>query len=167
MLELAAIALLLLAPKIVLENVVLPIPGQGWGLHFRAPHIERSESGVTRAGLRYAANAGRMSISLFVERPAGPGRNAGDVYDYYWPQAVRNPLILRESVRMTGMKHFVRVTYEIPTTFEGRSVRQINANYYFAYRERWMDLHVSVIEPTEADMEMLAEFEKSLSYEAF
>jgi hypothetical protein len=39
-----------------------------------------------------------------------------------------------------------------------------NINYYFAFRGKWIDVHVSVIQPTPADAAILDAFEASLDY---
>ena len=65
---------------------------------------------------------------------------------------------------MSETSSFVSVQYEVAAPFNGKTVHQINVNYYFAYRGRWIDVHISVIEPNSDDLEIIDDFGRSLKY---
>lgn len=48
---------------------------------------------------------------------------------------------------------------------QGRPFEQLHINYYFIFQGKWMDLHVSMVNPTPEDLAFLATLEKSLRYE--
>ncbi|MFI5305350.1 MAG: hypothetical protein ACHQYP_11225 [Nitrospiria bacterium] len=50
--------------------------------------------------------------------------------------------------------------------FQGRRIRQKNINYYFVYKYRWVDLHISVVDPKNEDENIFTTFDKSLTYSA-
>jgi len=37
-------------------------------------------------------------------------------------------------------------------------------NYYFAYSGRWIDVHISIIAPSDQDSQVVTAFDRSLSY---
>jgi hypothetical protein len=56
------------------------------------------------------------------------------------------------------------VQYDIVSEFRGRPVRQRHVHYYVAFRGKWIDVHISIIEPSEEDAGIFAAFDRSLSY---
>jgi hypothetical protein len=60
--------------------------------------------------------------------------------------------------------HYYRVAYDIAAPLQGKIIKQRNINYLIAYKGKWTDLHISVVDPTDADSKLLETFEKSLSY---
>jgi hypothetical protein len=147
------------------ERVAVPIPGATWRIAFELPPLLKHQQSSTDAGFAYLANARQFNVSFYVETPSGSGQANEDVYKFYWSKAARSPLIKSSTIRAAVLPRFVRVTYEIEAPFEGRTVHQKNANYYFAFRGTWVDVHVSVIEPEEGDDAVLQNFEKTLTCE--
>ncbi len=39
-----------------------------------------------------------------------------------------------------------------------------NVNYYFAFRDRWVDVHISKLPFAQEDEKLFAAFDKTLSY---
>jgi len=48
--------------------------------------------------------------------------------------------------------------------FQGRTFRHRNVHYYIAFRGKWIDVHISIIEPTAEDEQVFRTFDKSLRY---
>ena len=142
------------------------IPGLGWQVSFDAPPaVERKESDHPDQYL-YFASAGRFNMSIYVETPGCKrGATHADFRDCFWPKASRNPVIVKESIRQECGERYCKVSYDIEAPWDRRLVRQRNINFLFAYRGKWTDVHVSVLEPTEADVKMLEAFEASLGYD--
>ena len=65
------------------------------------------------------------------------------------------------SVKIDKLERFVKVTYKVTVG----DTAGINVNYYFAFQDRWIDLHVSRFPAAPDDAEKFAAFEKSLVYE--
>jgi hypothetical protein len=101
---------------------------------------------------------------LFVEKPDAAGSTHKDCYDFYWPQASKNPMIAKDTIVMSETPKYVRVQYDIVTTFQGKEIRDRNVNYYFAFQGRWVDVHISVIAPEQQDEKIFAAFDKTLAY---
>jgi hypothetical protein len=140
------------------------IPKQGWSITFDAPRLSDKHQDKKGQQFAFAANSDRFNMSLFVEMPKGPGETHKDVHAYYWPLASRNPMIAKETIVSSETERFVRVQYDIVTDFEGKPIRQKNVNYYFAFKGRWIDVHISIIAPTEEDERIFRGFDESLSY---
>lgn len=141
------------------------IPGQGWQVSFDAPPVtERNESDHPDQYL-YFGRAGRFNMSIYVETPGCKhGTKHADFLDCFWPKASRNPVIVKDSIRQECSERYCKLSYDIEAPRDRRQVRQRNINFLFAYRGKWTDVHVSVLEPTEADVKMLEAFETSLTY---
>lgn len=142
----------------------IPIPGEGWSIEVESPAL--SEKKESREDGNYVFNAGseRFNLSLFVEQPQGAGKTHEDCYGFYWPQASRNPRIVKVSVVASHSDKYYRVQYDTITEFAGRQVKQKNVNYYFAFQGKWVDVHISITDPTVKDEPVIAAFDKSLSY---
>ena len=146
------------------KKVEVKVPDEGWKIIFDSPPLSNTQHSSKPGGYAYRGNSERFNLSLYVEPPEGTGDSHEDCYSFYWPQASRNPLIAKDTILKTQTPRFVSVQYDIVTEFEGKPIRSTNINYYFAFRGKWVDVHVSIIEPTSADAKILAEFGKSLEY---
>jgi hypothetical protein len=138
-----------LAIEVPKEGWKITIPNQGFGeLHTQSEAGQFTCRGVTKDG---------FNISIFVETPQGKGGTKNDdVHAYYWPRASRNPLIEEKSVKTEKQDKFVKVSYttlDIP-----------NVNFYFSYKGRWVDVHISKTGFTKEDAKRFADFESILSY---
>ena len=47
---------------------------------------------------------------------------------------------------------------------QGQPIRQRHVHYYFAFRGKWVDVHISIIVPSKEDEEIFAAFDRSLRY---
>jgi hypothetical protein len=145
-------------------EVKVTIPHEGWSITFDSPPLSKERESKKSGGYAFQANSGRFNISLFVEEPHGVGGSHEDCYEFYWPRATRNPMIAKDSVVTSKRPKYVRVRYDVVTEFQGRPIRQRNANYYFAFRGKWVDVHISVIAPKQEDEQLFATFDKTLDY---
>ena len=166
----AAVTLALLAVPASAEIFVITVPGQGWRITFDGPTMSRY-AGQTKGDdfVFQATGAGHgYNLSVFVEKPRDNGDTNEDVYDFYWPQAKQNPLVDQKSVKVEKTDHYIRVTYNqvIPGGLAGgKDLIHANANYYFAFEGRWIDVHVSAEPAEKAPDRPFDAFEKSLTYE--
>ncbi len=144
--------------------VKVEIPKEGWSIAFDSPSLSRQQESKGDGEYAFKANSGRFNLSLFVEKPAGAGQTHRDCYEFYWSQAGRNPMIARDSVVNSETPKYVRVRYDIVTEFQGQPIRQRHVHYFFAFRGKWVDVHISVIVPTREDEEIFAAFDRSLRY---
>ena len=135
----------------------IPVSGQNWKVRILDPGLGplQQESDAGQFTCRSSSAAG-FNLSLFVERPANTGTRHGDVFEHYWPQSRQNPLIDQDSIKIERNPKFVKVSYRIGP--------MPNVNYYFAYKGRWADLHISKLPFAKEDEKLLASFEQSLSY---
>jgi hypothetical protein len=144
--------------------VKVAIPKEGWSITFDSPSLSKREESKGDGEYAFRANSGRFNLSLFVEKPGGAGKTHRDCYEFYWSQARRNPMIAQDSVQSSETPSYVRVQYDIVTQFQGQPIRQRHVHYYFVYRGKWVDVHISVIVPTKEDEEIFAAFDRSLRY---
>jgi hypothetical protein len=132
-------------------NLAIEIPNQGWKITVLNPGLRVLDKQSSADQFVYRAfGRDNFEISIFVEKPSGKGAENTDVFNYYWPKASRNPLIDEKSVKTETKEKFVKVSYtslDIP-----------NANYYFAFKDRWIDVHIS------GNRKWFADFEAQLSY---
>ena len=144
------------------EPARFEIPSSNWGIAFEAPPLSAKQE--RRAGEDYAfrANSGRFNISFFVEKPRGPGSTHMDVQRYYWTKSSANPLIDKDSIVIKELPGWVRVQYDLVIDYAGRKLRQRHVNYYIAYEGKWVDVHISILEPEAADEQVFGDFDRSL-----
>lgn len=146
-------------------RIEIQIPGEDWSISFITPPL--SESQEKRRGENYAflAKAGRFNLSVFVEPPQKNGGSHKDCADYYWPLAQQNPAITEDPPpKISEGAEYVRVQYEVVLDTGPLQVHQTNVNYYFSFRGKWVDVHISVLEPTAEDAQIFEAFDRSLRY---
>lgn len=158
------LAVVMASTVAVAAPVTVDIPKEGWSIAFDSPSLSKQQESRGDGEYAFRANSGRFNISLFVEKPGGAGKAHRDCYEFYWSQSSRNPMIARDSVATSETPKYVRVQYDIVTQFQGQPIRQRHVHYYFVYREKWVDVHISIIVPTQEDEEIFAAFDKSLRY---
>lgn len=145
-------------------GVKLEIPKQGWSIAFDSPALSQQQESKREGEYAFRATSGRFNVSLFVENPGGPGTAHRDCYEYYWARSSRNPRIAKDTVQSSQTPTYVRVQYDIIVEFQGQPIRQRHVHYYFAFQQKWVDVHISVIAPTKADEEIFTAFDRSLRY---
>jgi len=140
-----------------LTTLDIPVSGQGWKIRVFDPGLgalqQRAEAGQFQC--RTATGTG-FNLSLFVEKPGSAGTQHGDVFDHYWPRSKRNPLIEEDSIKVERSPKFVKVSYRVGP--------MPNVNYYFAYKGRWVDVHISKLPFAKDDEKLFASFDQLLAY---
>ena len=157
------VGLAAIAP-VLAAHVDVKIPKENWSISFDSPPLAEKQESKKSGEYAFSANSGRFNISFFVEKPKAAGSGNRAVYEYYWPLASQNPLIAKDTITQSESDRYVRVQYDITTSLGGKNIRQKNVNYYFASHGKWVDVHISVIEPTAADEEIFSTFDSSLKY---
>jgi hypothetical protein len=131
---------------------------QGWAITVLNPGLKELGKHLSDAQFAYQAiGPNGFNLSIWVETPAGGGMANNDVFNYYWAKAGRNPLINEKSIKTQVLGKFVKVSYT--------SLNIPNVNYYFAFKGRWVDVHISKSRFTKGDEKFFADFEEVLSYE--
>jgi len=141
------------------------VPNSKLILFIDLPNLRKNkEKGDINTGYVFEGTGDRFLVTFFVEPPSQAGTTHQDVYDYYWPRASRNPLIDKSSVKTSQTDRYARVEYFYRGDFEGRRVNMKNVNYYALVKDRWIDVHVSVSNPMEADNAALANLDKKIAF---
>jgi hypothetical protein len=158
--------MLVFAGSAVAVPTRVEIPHQGWSIVFDSPPLSRQEESRGDGEYAFRANSERFNISLFVEKPGGPGQAHRDCYEFYWSKGGQNPMMDKASLQRSETPKYVRVQYDIVSQFQGQPIRQRHVNYFFVYGGKWVDVHISIIVPTKEDEAIFAAFDKSLRYGA-
>ena len=145
------------------EEVRIPVPGHDWSITLDAPHFDTKRDNGDKDNFQFKANSGRFNISIFVEPQAGGG-GSKECYEHYWPMSARNPVIQKATVKASNTDKYYKVDYMIEVAQRGETIRQRNANYYFMFKGRWVDVHISMINPTDEDAAVFTSFDKALRY---
>ncbi|MCU1230208.1 MAG: hypothetical protein JWO97_3092, partial [Acidobacteria bacterium] len=157
------ILLVVFAGTATAATFTLPVPNEGWHFSFDMPPLAAPQTSKKPDGFAFRGNAERFNISVFVEAPSGTGTTHRDCYNYYWPLAQRNPMIVKSTIAVTEKPTFVRVQYELETEFQGQKIRQRSVNYYIAWRGKWIDVHISIIAPEADDQKIFDAFDAGLA----
>ncbi|HEY3932423.1 MAG TPA: hypothetical protein VGM58_08640 [Verrucomicrobiae bacterium] len=137
----------------------IAVPNQDWAITMMNPGLKALDRQVDGdlLSVRGLPGTNGFNLSLFVQPAADNGTNHMDAFNYYWSPTANSSLVDASSVRVEKKEKFVIVAY----TVQG----QPNANYYFAYKGRWVDVHISKWPfDAEADGKLFAKFEEYLSY---
>src|SRR5581483_11784692 len=98
------------------------------------------------------------------EKPRGRGDSHRAAYEFYWPQASKNPMIDKGTIAISERPSYSRVEYELLGEFGGKKFKQKSVNYYIAFGGKWVDVHISVIMPTPEDEVAFTTFDNTLTY---
>lgn len=156
----AVIVACLSSPLLAVPEIV---QAPGWRITLDAPPIKDRVVEKGPDSLSYQANSGRFNVSIFVEKQAKPGGNQ-ECFEHFWALASANPLIRKPTVKTSHSDTYHRVEYLVATDIRGEAVTQQNVNYYFMFDGKWVDIHVSIINPTPEDAAIIAAFDKGLVY---
>jgi hypothetical protein len=140
------------------QYMIFRIPNQNWSLTVVDLDFGSFERHVddNQYTLQGSPGPGGSKLSLFVEKPANAGTNNDDVLSYYWPKAAHDPLIDPQSVDIERADKFDRVFY----VAQGVP----NVNFYFAFKGRWVDVHIAKWPFASGDEKLFADFEAYFSY---
>lgn len=140
----------------------ISIPNQGWKIVVDAPPLTPVSENSLSDSYSYAANSGNFNLSLFVEPPQVPHAGNKECYEFYWGKGRRNPMINQDSVMVSHTPAFYRVEYTIEA---GKNFSQRNVNYFFVYQERWVDVHISLVESAQSSDALFEAFDRGLKVE--
>jgi hypothetical protein len=146
------------------ELIEIPVGKREWTIRFDGPVLGRQEATILRDGFRFTGNSKRFNVSIFVEPPQSPTGENKECQEFYWKNASRNEMIKKDSVKITHTDKFYRVGYMVAGDVKGEKFTQSNVNYYFVFDGKWMDMHVSIIEPDAQDVEIIKKIDKTLKY---
>jgi hypothetical protein len=142
------------APRLL----AISIPNQNWKLiifDFGFGNWNKQQDG-DQFGLRGETGPGGFNFVLIVEPPVNDLPGNDPVYNFYWINMAHDSLIDAQSVRVERRDKFIKVSY----TAQG----QPNANYFFAYQGRWVDVHLSKASFVPGDEKLFDEFDNALAY---
>jgi len=151
------------AVSLAAEEKVI-IPNEDWFISFDSPPLLQKQESRIEKGYAFRAKSGRFNISLYVEKPQGHGATNKDCFEFYWPKASRAPSIPINTIKVSETSKYVRGQYDVVMEYQGKTIRHRNVNYYFVFNDKWVDVHISIIAPTEKDDAIFAVFDRSLSY---
>jgi len=147
------------------DDSIFRIPTTDWGILLDLPNIrKKSESGDIEAGYTFEGEADNLMVSFRVEAPRGTGNRSDDAYQYYWALAGRNALIDQKTVQVTSNARYTRVQYFLVRDTRGKSVRSQHVHYYAVHQGRWIDVHVSVNDPTDVDDAAIVGLDATLDF---
>ncbi|MCF7786552.1 MAG: hypothetical protein K9N47_10545 [Prosthecobacter sp.] len=149
------------------EILTVPVVDQGWQIKFEGPVLAVESQQFNADGLTYRGNAGRFNVSAFVGAPAGSGGDSKACRDHFWQKASQNPMIQKDSVKQWNTPYCECVEYVTVDESQGEKLTLANMNCYFELLGKWVEVHASVISPTEDDTQMLKKLGESLFYCTF
>jgi hypothetical protein len=137
-----------------------------WGsITFEAPALAKIEETTQPQQFRHYATAGRFNVSVIVEPPGCAGGDTHRaVFECHGAKLARFPGLMPESLMGDCTDKFCRLLYATENTIAGKNYVLIHVNLLFAAHGRWVDVHGSVVNPTEADAAAMQRFGRSLVY---
>jgi hypothetical protein len=136
----------------------IPIPNQDWKITILNLGFSdwKKRQDNAQFVLRGLPGPSGFNLILFVEEPVNNLPGNDPAYDFYWSNMAHDSLIDSQSVRVEKKDKFIKVSY----TAQGYP----NANYFFAYQGKWVDVHLWKGSVGPDDAKLFAEFDSALSY---
>jgi len=150
------------------EPFVVTIPGQGWAITTDVPPLANfaGQSKADNFQFRATSGEGGFNVSIFVEQPQGHEKTHEAVFNHYWPMAKQNPLIDTSSIKVTKTGKFVKVAYRFDLGQADKDAKNRQVNYYFFFKDRWIDVHISKMPLVPSDDKVFDAFENALTYDS-
>ncbi len=142
----------------------IAIPDANWIIEFESPDLGKMQESRSGKDFAVRAGAGRFNLSVFVGQPQGDGKSHEECYKFYWAQLSRKPQIAKETITASAHDKYHRVQYDAVFKLGDDTFKQRNVNYFFIYENRWGNVHISILEPTDEDAKVIAAFDQSLQY---
>jgi hypothetical protein len=141
-----------------LQYLIIGIPDVDWRITIINPGLAALKRHVetNRFILSGLPGPNGFNLTIVVEKPANGYMSNEAVFNYYWSTVANSPAIDAGSVEVKKEGKFIRVSY----TLQGVP----NVNYFFAFKDRWVDVHVSKWPFEKTDSKLFADFEEHLSY---
>ena len=138
--------------------LTIPIPNQNWKLTIANLGFSdwNKEQDNNQFKLRGLPGPSGFNILILVEGPVNNLGGNDPVYNFFWSNMAHDSLIDAQSVKVERNDRFIKVSY----TAQG----QPNANYFFAYQGKWVDVHLSKGSSDPGDEKMFAAFDNGLAY---
>ena len=148
------------------EPFIVTIPGQGWTITMDVPPLANIAGQSKANNFQFRATSGEngFNVSIFVEQPQGREKTHEAVFNHYWPMAKQNPLIDASSIKVTKTAKFVKVAYRFDLGQTDKDAKNRQVNYYFYFKDRWIDVHISKMPLADVDDKLFDAFEKALAY---
>ena len=125
------------------EEVEISIPDQGWKIKYDAPIVKSYRGRTSKGDFIYeSASRNGFYISIFVETPSGK-KGHKNCADYYWSMAKKNPKIDKSTIKISEKEKWVVVSYIIKDLYKEEVVVMQNYNFFFEYKGKWVDIHIS------------------------
>ncbi len=149
------------------ETLIIPVVGQGWQIKFEGPVLAVESQEFNADGLLYRGNAGRFNVSASVRASAGSVGDNKACRDHFWQLASQNPMIQKESIKQWSTPWGEWVGYVTVDESQAEKLTRANMNCYFELLGKWVDVHASMIAPTDEDTQTLKALAESLMYCTF
>ena len=162
--------LVLAAGPAAAEIMRLRLPG-GVTLTFDAPPMNEIKQASEGGRYQYVASsvgnaAGRYNLSVYAEPiSCGHGESTKQVTRCFLEKSDLIPGLMRQSRRTACDERSCSVTYATAVRVGDATVPQLHLNTIFAYPGKWVDVHFSILNPTDTDAGLMARLQESLRYE--
>lgn len=163
--------LVLLSGSAFSEVTSLDLPEKA-RITFDAPKMSKQKESHENGRYQYVASSvgeadQRFNLSVYVEPVdwCRFGKSLEQVARCFVEQLDSYPGIIKEADTPSCEKKRCDVFYILSSKAGDRIVRQLNLNSLFVYGGKWVDVHLSVLNPVPEDAQRLAKFAASLKFE--
>jgi hypothetical protein len=142
----------------------LPVPGENWAVTFDGPELLKVKETSYAQRYAYIANAGKLNLSLHVNKPDCAGNADSDNLVKCFGEKIRqNPYMVKNSLTTQVMADGVLISYNMEMATGNKTLRTYNLHRLFAHQGKWADLHVSVVDPAKSDLKTVSDLAESVA----
>lgn len=152
-----ALLLGLMVSSLAFANpTVLTAKDLGWTIRFDAPPSRRIQEESTASTYHYAGTAGTFSLSLSIEPPSCKGGSASeDQLQCFLGKIEMVPGLVKQTVKVNRLPNALQVSYLAYARLDDVAVKTMHTHLLFAQKDKWGDLHASVVRPDNGAIAML------------
>ena len=147
---------------------VVSASGATWGIELDIKGLQKQkEAGDIYNKYSYYGRGERFNVSFFVGQPLIDRMvtTDSDVHLTYWARAARNKYIDSSTIKHSRHDDYMRVEYFYQGTMQGKSLDNMkHVNYFAEYMGRWIDVHISVNNPTPEDEQAILQLEENFKF---
>lgn len=142
----------------------LPIPGENWAVTFQGPDLLKVKETSYAQRYAYVANAGKLNVSLNVNKPDCPGNTDNDsLVKCFGEKMQQNPYIVKHSMTTQMMSDGVLISYSMEMPIGNKTLRTANLHRLFSHQGKWVNLHVSVVDPAKGEAKTASDLAESVA----
>ena len=146
------------------EPFIVNVPGQSWQIGVNLPLLDEYQGKVQGKRFIFLGKNSQMGFMISIlGEPWTSGGNK-ECRSVAWSKASQNPMIEKQSIKISEMEKFSQIIYTLNTDVKGQKVKQSNADFFFVFDKYCMDVRLSKLPSSGEDEKIFTSIGNSMGW---